>query len=124
MHRQSDKTINNNKDLGDVIGDGYFKNVSDRDEENIFILSCLFAEDTYSDLIDNYGWQPQQAREILPLCTATEACYTAFEDDWKNFADLRLRGTTGKPHPNMQHLAELMQKECLANHIMEDIWKD
>ena len=84
----------------------------------------MFAEDTYSDLIDNYGWQPQQAREILPLCTATEVCYTAFEDDWKHFADLRLRGTTGKPHPNMQHLAELMQKECLANHIMEDIWKD
>ena len=36
---------------------------------------------------------------------------TGFEDDWKHFFDLRLRGTTGKPHPDMHHLAQLAWNE-------------
>jgi thymidylate synthase (FAD) len=60
---------------------------------------------------------PQQAREVLPLSTATEAVYTAFESDWKHFFDLRLRGTTGKPHPNMVELAELMSEQLKKKGI-------
>lgn len=75
--------------------------------EDQFMDQCFSAENQYMNLIEN-GWKPQQAREVLPLCTATEAVYTAFESDWKHFFDLRLRETTGKPHPNMLELAGLM----------------
>lgn len=68
--------------------------------------SCEKAEDYYLSLISN-GWKPQQAREVLPLSTATEVVYTAFEDDWRHFFDLRLRGTTGTPHPNMKQIATM-----------------
>ena len=68
----------------------------------------------------NKGWQPQQAREVLLLCTATEIIHTAFVSDWKHFFDLRYFGITGTPHPNMVELAGLMAKE--ANKY--GIWKE
>ena len=36
---------------------------------------------------------------------------TGFEDDWNNFLDVRLKGTTGKPHPDMIELAQMIQDE-------------
>jgi thymidylate synthase (FAD) len=75
------------------------------------------VEILYKHLTNDCGWSAQQAREVLPLCTATEAVYTAFESDWKHFFDLRLRGTTGKPHPNMQELAELMHEQLKQKGI-------
>ena len=90
--------------------DKYFKSVvvdPSSSIEDQFMSQCFYAENQYMNLIEN-GWKPQQAREVLPLCTATEAVYTAFESDWKHFFDLRLRGTTGAPHPNMLELAGLM----------------
>ncbi len=74
------------------------------------------AEDEYMLMLDR-GYKPEQAREFLPLATATEAVYTAFEDDWRHFFDLRLRETTGRVHPNMKELAELMYKRFTENGI-------
>lgn len=76
--------------------------------EYSYMIHLLTAEATYLKLI-NDGWQPQQAREVLPLATATEVVYTAFEDDWEHFFDLRYRGTTGLPHPNAQQVATMAQ---------------
>ena len=112
--------VDNNKDLGDVVGDGYIKNVSNRDEDNLFLTSCLFAEDTYKELIED-GWKPQQAREILPLCTATEAVYTGFTDQWNHFFCLRYLGTTGAPHPNMKELTVKMKEVAEKAGIWENI---
>lgn len=81
-----------------------------------FVANCFYNEKQYLELIKQ-EWQPQQAREVLPLCTATEAVYTAFESDWKHFFDLRLRGTTGKPHPNMLELAKLMHEQLKQKGI-------
>lgn len=85
-------------------------------KEDFFIHSCQTAEQCYF-LMLNEGAAPQDARDVLPLCTATEAVYTAFESDWKHFFDLRLRGTTGKPHPNMLELAELMHEQLKQKGI-------
>lgn len=80
-------------------------------DERIFFRSCEHAEFDYLRLISK-GWQPQQAREVLPLCTATEIIHTAFVSDWRHFFDLRYFGKTGAPHPNMVELAGLMAKEA------------
>ena len=69
-----------------------------------FIWQCLSAEMTYKDMLDN-SLSPQEARSILPNCLKTEVVMTGFLDDWKHFFDLRLKGTTGKPHPDMENLA-------------------
>ena len=78
------------------------------------------AENLYLKLINN-GWQPQQAREVLPLCTATEAVYTAYASDWRHFFDLRYFGKTGAPHPNMVELTGLMAKEASEHGIWNEL---
>ena len=80
------------------------------------------AEELYMFYID-CGMQPQEAREILPLCTATEIVHTAFASDWRHFFDLRLFAKTGNPHPNMLLLAQLMQAEAEKAGIWDDIMK-
>lgn len=75
-----------------------------------FVESLRIAEYYYLYLIKDL-WTPQQARQVLPNALKTEICVTGFEEDWKNFFDLRYFGSTGKPHPDMQKLAsELFSK--------------
>ena len=89
-------------------------------DERIFFRSCEHAEFDYLRLISK-GWQPQQAREVLPLCTATEIIHTAFVSDWKHFVDLRYFGKTGAPHPNMVELTGLMAKEADKHGIWNEL---
>ena len=84
-----------------------------------FINYLLDAEYFYLDYTKD-GWQPQQARETLPLATATEVVYTAFEDDWKHFFDLRYRGTTGLPHPNAKQVAS-MAHDLIIKELGKDL---
>ena len=75
----------------------------------------------YKSLI-RLGWSPQQAREVLPLATKSEVVCTVFASDWKHWFDLRLAGTTGKPHPNMEEIARLAQQELIKNNLWELIY--
>ena len=83
---------------------------------NIYTTVIKFAEICYHLLIKS-GWTPQQAREVLPLATKSDVVYTKFEDEWEHFFNLRLYGTTGKPHPNMEHCAKLIHDVFMANNI-------
>lgn len=61
------------------------------------------AEHSYKKLIE-YGWRPEQAREVLPNSLKTEIVVTANYREWRHILKLRAIGTTGKPHPQMQAL--------------------
>lgn len=65
----------------------------------------------YLSLVKDDGLKPQDARTILPLDTNTELIHTAFVSDWKHFFDLRSKGTTGKPHPDIEVLATPLMNE-------------
>jgi thymidylate synthase (FAD) len=67
---------------------------------------CEQLEGIYTSMI-NLGYSPQEARSILPNCLKTEIIITANEEEWEHILNLRLRGTTGKPHPQM---VEVMEK--------------
>ena len=105
-----------------IVGDGYIKKVNNTDADNVFIQTCLATEANYKYLIAE-GWPPQKAREVLLLCTATEAVYTGFSDQWGNFFDLRYFESTGKVHPNMLELSTKMVTEAKTNEIWNDILK-
>ena len=98
--------------------------VPDYDEADwdMFIQALFDAENAYLGLI-NQGWQPQQAREVLPLCTASEIIHTAFASDWRFFFDLRLFAKTGNPHPNMLLLAQKMKAEAEDKDVWNDIMR-
>lgn len=66
------------------------------------------AEKRYKNMLISQAI-PQEARDCLPLGTATEICVCGFLDAWKHFFDLRYHGTTGKPHPSMYEVAEMLK---------------
>lgn len=86
------------------------------DEKWLFIRSLEKSEDDYRTMLSK-GWTPQQARQVLPNALKTEIVMTGFASDWKHFFDLRLFGTTGKPHPDMLLLAEKAKKVLDENNL-------
>ena len=78
--------------------------------EERFLMNCLIVEAHYKELIE-HGYQPQQARCVLPLSLKSEAVMTGFVSDWKHFFDLRSIGITGAPHPQAKELAEPLMNE-------------
>lgn len=78
------------------------------------------AEKTYLDLV-KHGCTPQEARAVLPNSTKTEIVMTGFVDDWIHFFNLRWKGTTGKPHPDMAILAKKALEEFEKANVKEII---
>ena len=102
------KFLSNPDESISIEGDGYLVDCKELTIENSFIFSCVRAEFDYTSLIRNYNLQPQQARDVLPLSLKTEIVMTGFENDWKHFFELRLDESTGKVHPDMKELAQLI----------------
>ena len=83
-----------------------------------FELSCEEAEKSYLRMI-SWGATPQEARQVLPLATKTELIATAFKSDWCHFFNLRVRGTTGRPHPDIKRVASLAFNQFVDNGIID-----
>lgn len=67
--------------------------------------SIQVAEKQYLDAL-KAGVPTDIARGILPLDTHTRCIYTATIEEWQHFLDMRLKGTTGKPHGDIKVIAE------------------
>ena len=75
------------------------------------------ASEAYFDLLSNHT--PQQAREVLPLATATEVVYTGFVDGWKNFFQMRSSILAGNaPHPDIAVLADPLYEEFIKRELI------
>lgn len=57
------------------------------------------------------GANAQECAQVLPKSTKCEMVVSATELDWQHFFDLRYRGNTGKPHPQMEDIAEKIYME-------------
>lgn len=75
--------------------------------EYLFIVSLIKSEDSYLGLLEK-GWNPQQARQILPNALKTELIMTGFIEDWKHFFELR---TASNAHPQARELAIPLKEE-------------
>ena len=71
----------------------------------LWARSCEQGEKAYFNLLKK-GYTPQEARSVLPNSLKTEIIMTANETEWQHIVNLRAKGTTGKPHPQM---VEIMQ---------------
>ena len=76
----------------------------DAGRQSVYENTLKYAETSYMRLIQMKA-TPQQARGVLPTDLATTIVMTANVQEWNHFFNLRSRGTTGKPHPNMQYVA-------------------
>lgn len=75
-----------------------------------YLAALKNAETTYLYLTAQ-GMSPQDARGILPTDVRTRIVMTANHAEWLHFFDLRSKGTTGQPHPNMKKVADMALKE-------------
>lgn len=73
--------------------------------------ACEYAEESYFKLLDEYGATPQEARDVLPNSLKTEIIMTATEEEWQHIVNLRAKGTTGQPHPQMVEIMEPWYEE-------------
>jgi len=71
--------------------------------EGAWFESCLKAEETY-DYLMYKGWQPQQARSVLPNSLKTEIIVSGNVREWRHFFTLRTDKTA---HPQMQEVAKM-----------------
>ena len=83
-----------------------------------WLFSLKAAEYSYNNLI-RLGWQPQQARTVLPCAICSPLINTAFVSDWCHFFNLRALGTTGKPHPQAKELAEPLMNEFINQGLVK-----
>lgn len=72
-------------------------------------------EHAYFDLI-KANWKPQQAATILPNALKAEIVVTGFMDDWKHLFSLRVKGTTGAPHPQMLEVMKPVYDEFVKRY--------
>lgn len=100
-------SYNNNDDLAQI---PYSEAIMDkRMEEDMSIITWRSAQgisENYYMRLTELGCKSEEARGVLTNDCKTELIMTGFVSDWKHFFDLRSRGTTGKPHPDIKILAD------------------
>lgn len=82
-----------------------------------FEEDCKVLEAIYFKWI-NKGYQAQHAAYFLPQGTKAEVIMTGFVSDFNHFFDLRARGTTGAPHPDVKALAEPLMYEFESRKLI------
>lgn len=79
----------------------------------IWLRAMYQAEEHYFQLRLN-GCTAQEARSVLPLCLKTEIVMTANLREWMHFLNLRSKGITGAPHPDMKVVADMVYEKFHA----------
>lgn len=83
---------------------------SETDPDLVWAALLYGSERAYMALLD-LGWKPEQARSVLPNSLKTEITVTANLREWIHIFELRVIGTTGKPHPQMREIMSWVLRE-------------
>lgn len=94
------------------------------DDVFYWTAALKITEWSYNKLVNECGWKAQQARTVLPCAINSPLIKTAFISDWKNFFNLRAKGTTGAPHPQAKELAEPLMNEFVERGYIESSFID
>ena len=100
------------------MGDRSWTKPSESDDEKEWKAELKFIRKldddskTYNELIE-LGWQPQQAAEILPQCTAADVVMSGYSSDWEFIFSLRTSyiHATGQPHPLVSEIMDPLYDE-------------
>ena len=80
------------------------------------------SERCYRELIEEYGESPQEARAVLPTQLKTEIVITTNLKEYIHIINLRYKGTTGTPHPNIKVIIERIDyliRAKMRNHTID-----
>lgn len=82
-------------------------NVKNAFEDTLQECETKYNELTRPGLSGKAPLTPQQARALLPNALKTEIVVTGNDAEWQHFFNLRSRGLTGAPHPDMKVVADM-----------------
>lgn len=102
------------QEYGDMTNPKIFNRGSVNGIETDFVNSLRIIEFNYLRLI-NDGWNPQQARQILPNALKTELIMTGFVSDWEHFFSLRCAPSA---HPQARELAIPLEEEFKSLNLI------
>lgn len=88
----------------------------DKDVKMLYEKNLKECEDTYNYMISK-SMSPQQARAILPNSLATEVVLTMNLYQWEHFLNVRCKGTTGAPHPDMKDVAQIAYDNVIKEYF-------
>lgn len=91
----------------------------------IYMQSLEKAEKEYMELTAK-GLPAQFARGVLPTDVKTIIVMTANYKEMNHFFDLRSRGVTGSPHPNMLRVASMADELFYTEYkeLLENVYKE
>lgn len=101
-----------NYSKADKFGEMKFVDPCWNTDNTIFLDTLKGIEQNYNLLIEA-GWQPQQAAEILPQCTAADVVISGFVSDFEFIFRLRTSyiHETGQPHPLVAEIMDPLYDE-------------
>ena len=101
-------SYNNNDDLAQMSYAGALRDGRMHEDKAIIMWAASqdMSEKHYLILTSELNVKPEEARGVLTNDCKTELVMTGFVSDWEHFFDLRSKGTTGKPHPDIKILAD------------------
>lgn len=115
---ESTRYCNYSKDKFDnqltFINPYWINNSENKQAVSIWRENLERCEKDYNYLISECKLKPEEARGILPLDLKSELVVTGFVEDWIHFFRLRSHvAATGKPHPDIQKLADGLMQEFI-----------
>lgn len=88
----------------EFITSGILNNKDVNIKDTYFLNECFKNETTYNYLLKELKLKPEEARDILNFSISSPMVMTGFIEDWKQFINIRVKGTTGRPHPLIKEL--------------------
>lgn len=95
-----------------VVQPSWFHDPERVTQRDTWVSAMQTAEHRYFDLISD-GAPPEVARSVLPTCLKTEIAMTANLREWEHFLNLRLKGATGKPHPDIRIIGYYIWRQLM-----------
>lgn len=112
-------SYNNNDDLAQM---SYANALHDNRVQNDEAIKTWCNSQRKSEVdymtLTSINIKPEEARSVLTNDCKTELIMTGFVSDWEHFFDLRSKGTTGKPHPDIKILADNLLFQFINNGIL------
>lgn len=114
-------SYNNNDDLAKMSYAAALRDGRMHEDRAIIMwaVSQEMSENHYLSLTSELNVKAEEARSVLTNDCKTELVVTGFISDWEHFFDLRSKGTTGKPHPDVKILADTLYLEFINKSYLK-----
>ena len=108
-------SYNGNDDLAQIPYSEALRDDRMHEDKAIIMWAVLqeMSETHYLSLTSELDIKAEEARSVLTNDCKTELVMTGFVSDWEHFFNLRSKGTTGKPHPDIKILADTLYLEFI-----------